>query len=535
MKKIALPALVGLALVFIVSPGFAQNIIPRPDSTFNAYGKTPLDYFASFEPGDLSLQADGKILVCGYGRSTDNDDFDGYMSRLNADGTLDVNFGDNGFLVLDPDGGHDNLTSVKVLPDNKILLLLESAFRAILIKLLPNGNFDTTFGNEGYMFVPTAEFEYSSDMIIQPDGKIIILADKKLPSNRFIGTVRRCNPDGSLDESYGNNGSFDLSIDPSKHFTHLTGTLQVDGKLLITGTFGTLAGSGFPVIRLNTDGSYDNSFSDDGINIRIMGNSINSATAESIAVDPNGIIYVGGAAPSITGVDLAVLSMTSTGGTNGSFGTFGISRTTVMPLYASARTIIIQSDGKILAGGYTYSSPSTTRFAFVRLNANGTPDMSFGNANGRFVDSIDVDYDVQIIQDMELQPDGRLLGVAWLNETINLTAPDNYATCFVLRYITDIAVKAEEPSEIFRTVSVSPNPVGEEEISLKYTLERSGNTSIHLYNAKGLELATLIHPIAQSSGEHTLHFVLPPKTNAGTYFLVLSTDSAQKVVKILKL
>lgn len=512
----------------------AQSVVPLADSTFNNIGAKALDLLAYFEPLDMQLQADGKILVAGYGYTDVGANYDGILYRVNIDGTLDQSFGEEGFVVLDVDGGDDALFQMALLPDNKILVLMESAFRTILIRLLPNGSMDTSFGNEGFNFVPTAEYEFCSKVLLQADGKILILSDLASPTAYSIVTVRRCNPDGSLDETYGTNGTVKLVIDLSKNFFNPSGCVQPDGKLLVTGYFGSMAGSGYPVIRLNTDGSFDTSFSGDGIYIKILGSSLNNAQAETITVNSDGKIFVGGNSPTLTDVSMTVMSLNASGSTNGSFGSLGIARVP-FTLFATARKIIIQPDGKVLLGGYTYQNPpTTTKFAFTRLNANGTPDLTFGTQQGRFVSSLEVDYDVQVIQDMELQADGRLVAAAWMQETINLNAPGNEASSYVLRYLTDITVKAEEPSLVFQQTVVSPNPIADETASLSYTLPYAATVSLSLYDASGRELANLMNPSQQSAGEQTLVFNLPPSIGSGNYYLLLSTGTAQKVVKIVK-
>lgn len=534
MKNILCSAILLFAFCVLPKGVRAQSVIPYADSTLNGLGVKALDLFPFFDPADVIVQPDGKILVAGYGYANVGDKFDGILYRLNADGTFDQSFGGEGFVVVDVDGGQDALFDIELLPDNKILVLLESAYRTILIRLLSNGSMDTSFGNEGFNFVPTAEYEYCSKMLLQADGKILILSDLASPTAYSIVTVRRCNPDGSLDESYGTNGTVKLVIDLSKHFYRPVGCLQSDGKLVVTGYFGSMAGSGYPVVRLNTDGSFDTSFSGDGIYIKILGSSLNNAQAEAITVSPEGKIFVGGNSPTLTDVPMTIMSLNASGSTNGSFGSLGIARVP-FTLFASARKVIIQPDGKVLVGGYTYQNPpTTTKFAMTRLNPNGTPDLSFGTQSGRLVASLDVDYDVQVIQDMELQADGRLVAAAWMHETVNLNDPASTASCFVLRYLTDITVKAEEPSLVFQHTQVTPNPIVGETASLSYTLDHAAKVSLSLYDAAGRELTTLIQPSQQSAGDQALVFNLPPDLTVGNYYLLLSTGDAQKVVKIIK-
>ncbi len=534
MKILLFCSLSVLALVAQHTSSFAQTGVPRVDTSFNHTGNVALDWLLFFEPNNMAIQADGKILAGGYGRSDQNGNLDGYIFRVNGDGTFDKDFGDAGLLILDIDGGADQVSDFVVLPDNKILVLLESANRTILVKLMPNGSFDPSFGNDGLLLVPTEQLEFCKKILIQADQKIIIVSKQIINGNRVIGTVRRCNPDGSLDNAYGNNGYVQVTIDMTKNLDLNAGVIQPDGKLLVTGHYGAATESGFPVIRLNTDGSFDNSFSGDGIYVKLLGNSVNDAMAESIAVDSNGKIFVGGSSPTQTDIPLTVFSLTPSGGVNGSFGTFGVARIP-FNLFASARKMIVQPDGKILAGGYKYQTLSTTRLAFARFNTNGTADATFGDSHGRFVDSLPVSHDVQAIQDIMLQSDGRIVGLVWLNETINLGSPGNNASCYLVRYLSDIALKAEEPSLLFQDVSVSPNPVGQEEVTLSYSLEKPCKVAVSIYDVNGMELETLIKPTSLPAGDQQQQVNLPSKIASGTYFLVLSTETAQKVVKIVKI
>jgi len=534
MKKYLFQIFALLAFLSQHNQAFAQLTTPYPDSSFNQTGKAALNRFLFFEPSATAVQPDGKTLTVGYGQATSNNFFDGIIFRLQADGTPDKSFGNDGALLLDVDGGHDNAQGVVVLPDNKILVLLESAFRTILLKLNPDGSPDLSFGNDGIIFVPPAgDREFCTEMLLQSDGKILIASNQTPVGKPVYGTVRRCNLDGSLDTSYGSNGSVKLAFDPSRNFSPNAIALQADGKLLITGSFGVKDNSGFPIIRLNTDGSFDNSFSQDGIYTKLMGSTANSAIAESMAVTPDGLILVGGTSPTFAGNVMTILGVTPTGATDGSFGAFGTAKIP-FTIYASARKLIIQPDGKILAGGYTYLDPPTkTRLAFARLNPNGTQDVTFGNLSGSFVATLDTKYDLHAILDMALLPNGRLLGMAWLQPSLS-SIPNNNSTCSMVRYITGITVKAEEPSNLFQEVAVWPNPIADEEVSIAYTLEKASEVSVHLYDVQGMEIEKLVSRSARAAGPQSDRFFLPGSTRTGTYFVVLSSENEDKVVKIIK-
>jgi len=103
--------------------------------------------------GDITVQADGKILLAG-----SNDSYDDFqLVRLNADGSFDTAFGDGGVLSLDAGADYDSARSVTVQADGKILIAGDSNLSAFtgeevdgygVIRLNADGSLDTTFGSQ---------------------------------------------------------------------------------------------------------------------------------------------------------------------------------------------------------------------------------------------------------------------------------------------------------------------------------------------------------------------------------------------------
>jgi len=103
-------------------------------------------------------------------------------------------------------------------------------------------------------------------MITQPNGKIIVLGSKINNSSDFV--VLRFNPDGTPDNSFGDNGKVVTAIsnvaDVANHVVY-----QPDGKLIVVGfsaAYNTSGGSVKAVlVRYNPDGSLDPTFGNGGI------------------------------------------------------------------------------------------------------------------------------------------------------------------------------------------------------------------------------------------------------------------------------
>src|SRR5579859_325415 len=140
-------------------------------------------------------------------------------SSLN--GILDSTFGVNGMALADfgmHSGTFNRLlgTHVKIQPDGKIVVvgdvykdlndMRNPGACAAVVRFNPTGELDTTFGNNGKVVLPIAQFDsFGLDLDIQKDGKIVVAA-RVWDKLRGDASVVRLNPDGSIDTSFGDQG-----------------------------------------------------------------------------------------------------------------------------------------------------------------------------------------------------------------------------------------------------------------------------------------------------------------------------------------
>ena len=181
-------------------------------------------------------------------------------------GQLDPSFGNNGIAVL-PISTVLTLKSLQQ-PNGDILVdAAVSANATDIIRLLPNGAIDTTFGNQGIvtLSVPNNVFSGQGDMQLQPDGSIFVLGVVNVPVRRGPikhGVVARFLANGAPDTSFGTNGMVQLTqLGGSQGDTPSVLLLQPNGQILVADVFS----SDPSVTRLNSNGSMDTSFGDDGI------------------------------------------------------------------------------------------------------------------------------------------------------------------------------------------------------------------------------------------------------------------------------
>src|SRR5690349_20798348 len=96
----------------------------------------------------------------------------------------------------------------------------------------------------------------------------------------------------------------------------------------------------------------------------------------SVALQPDGKIIIGGWAMVAGNIDFAAVRVTADGSLDNGFGVGGKVITPIGTHVDYASSIVLQSDGKILLGGFS-SNGTNNDFAMVRYNTDGTLDNGF--------------------------------------------------------------------------------------------------------------------------------------------------------------
>ncbi|PQA96904.1 hypothetical protein B0A69_02230 [Chryseobacterium shigense] len=132
------------------------------------------------------------------------------LSKLNPDGTTDSSFGNTGVVTI---VYYSNDSQMKVQPDGKLLLYCfdsdASTNYAIIIRILPNGQLDGTFGINGVVKIPdlNPDLDARGYGLVLQNNKIIIYGQRTIiPLQDSSGKICRLNENGSIDNTFGNNG-----------------------------------------------------------------------------------------------------------------------------------------------------------------------------------------------------------------------------------------------------------------------------------------------------------------------------------------
>lgn len=239
-------------------------------------------------PSAMAVQSDGKIILSG--ASTSQTDFDLALARLNADGSVDSSFGTNGGILTPVGDSHDHSNDMVLQEDDKIILAGstsgDNGTDAIVVRFTPDGQLDNTFGNGGIVIT---DFEGGADVFntveLQSNGKIV--AGGYSSYFGFSFAVAKYNSDGSLDTSFDQDGL--LFIDGLKEWI-VSITLLNEHQIMVLGTDG---GSDVQLARLNSDGSLDTAFGNNGTLVTTFVNSTNDGPTELLVQNDNKFVVVG--------------------------------------------------------------------------------------------------------------------------------------------------------------------------------------------------------------------------------------------------
>lgn len=373
MKKKHIYNLILIAFLIVSGTGIRAGTVSL-DTSFNGTGYQIQGFGATGGIAEgIVVQADGRIVIGGW--TTENfGPIDFGAIRFGANGILDNSFSGDGKVTtnLSP---FDTARSVLLQPDGKILLCGErysgnTNNDFAISRYLPDGTLDNSFDGNGIATPIVSGFsdEYSYDALLQPDGKIVMVGTtaptttigENVPTDI---AVMRLNTDGSLDTTFNGSGILIARFNNVNEAATAV-VLQPDGKIVIGGFLNNTIRNDFLLMRFTAGGLLDTSFGTNGLVITPI-NGLNSAIS-SLALQSDGKILAGG---SVTGGS-AIVRYNSDGSIDNTFSNSGIASTTM-----SISKLMLKPDGKIIAAGTLNSRITVSRFnanGSIDTNFNGT-------------------------------------------------------------------------------------------------------------------------------------------------------------------
>jgi uncharacterized delta-60 repeat protein len=265
-------------------------------------------------------------------------------------GSLDTSF--------NPFAGANGYVNALAIQTNGAVLLggeftqVNTVTRSHVARLLSNGNLDATFdpgaGPDGAVRA----------LLLLSDGRIVLGGSFTAYNGVNRNNLTRINTDGSLDVSFNPGPGADGLV-------HALASTTVNGlpKLLVGGGFTSVAGARRnSIARLNTEGTVDTTF-DPGTGA--------NGPVYAVAVQADGRMIVGGDFSMFNNTPLGNLVRLHPDGTVDP--TFSPGTGADSPV----RALAIQVDGRVLVGGSFTNFNGMPVGRLVRLNADGSLDVSF--------------------------------------------------------------------------------------------------------------------------------------------------------------
>jgi uncharacterized delta-60 repeat protein len=333
-------------------------------------GKAVLSEEGLIEAFGVAGLPNGQILVAGSREK--NGITDAILLRLNADGSLDTTFMDEGIYVRSSDSTTQPFYffSLKILGDGSFFVGGVST----VVKFTAAGIPDTSFSGDGVATPGLKVF----DILIQSDAKVVVCGTGSLGGGLLTGRIARISATGTIEASVDN------SLGTSATNSEILGCgLQSDGKIAVAGYGFDGTSDSVRVSRHLSTLGIDTGFGTAGIVTTDLSSSINERGTD-LVVQPDGKIVVTSSGLNGGGdLDFAVIRYASNGtldpNFNESFGSGGISLIDFVlgSPNDDAAAILLQPDGQFLVGGSTVSG-TDGRFGVAKLNPGGSPALGFG-------------------------------------------------------------------------------------------------------------------------------------------------------------
>lgn len=171
-------------------------------------------------PRGLIIEPGGKVVSGTYG-NLPAAPARPYVHRWNVNGTLDATFGTGGVatgLIGGPDPGYAEAYNVVAQGDKYVLAGYgkrdteqpANDVDVVLYRFNQNGTWDQTFGTNGLVtYNRVGGADRARDLVALPNGKLVTFGSTATPAGdaRLDGLVVAFNPDGTLDQSFGEGGA----------------------------------------------------------------------------------------------------------------------------------------------------------------------------------------------------------------------------------------------------------------------------------------------------------------------------------------
>ena len=395
------------ALLLIVAAAAPAMALPGDlDPTFDGDGRVTIALPGEAQAAAVAMQ--GKKIVVGGAQQPSAPSM--LIARLRAGGALDPGFGKAGFVNVAASDEGDWLEDLLVMDDGRIVAaggaLVNGQARFLLVRLLPDGRRDRTFGGDGIVTTAFPGGPASAESVnLMPDGSIVAGgAVGDYPTSALA--VARYRPDGRRDRSFSVDGLVSVSFPtrPYAYVDDLVAWRSPADHLLVVGTARLEGEEDVAIVSLEPDGKRDRDFG--GGDGKALFDYAAADRTGSVVLQPMGYFVVVGVSNPGGEWGAMLVRFNASGHVDYEWATSGVAYHDVTPGFdywgASAPV-----GKKIVVAGAIESAGG-----LMRVRANGALDPGFAGG------SVAVVYPEggSGFSDVAIQPDGRIVAAGYTSD-----------------------------------------------------------------------------------------------------------------------
>ena len=501
------------------------------DLTFNSTGYVTFLGAGADYGKSVAIQPDGKIVIAGICNNGSYSDFG--VVRYNSDGTIDTGFGTNGKVTTPVSPYNDGAYGAAIQSDGKIVVAgfasngTSSDFA--VVRYTSTGVLDNTFNTNGIVITPIVsnDDDMAYSVAIQPDDQKIVVAGFARLNGTLGGnydfTVVRYNTDGSLDNTFGTAQNGKVTTDFGSPADIGNSVAIHGGKIVVAGYAHIGTTDDFAVARYNSDGTLDNTFGTGGKVTTAVGTGTDRGY--NVAIQSDEKIVVAGYAHIGSTDDFAVVRYNSDGTLDSSFDTDGKVTTAVGSGADWGYSAAIQLDGKIVVAGF--ATMTNNNIAVVRYNPDGTLDNTF-DTDGKVTTAVGSGGCAGV--SVAIQSDGKIVvgGDSYSGydfTIVRYTGTRPVATAI----ISPTDGESTNPLQ-YQLEQNQPNPFNNTS-TIGFNIQKTSFVSLSVYDIFGKEIKVFVHE--EKVPGHYEIVIDRQEFASGIYFYTLKTNEFSQSKKMI--
>ena len=465
------------------------------------------------------VQDDGRILVAGSIMTTS---LDFAVMRYMPDGAPDLSFGGDGLVTIGLTG-EDAAKAITLQTDGKILVTgyytvgggSDPNRYIAIVRLNTDGSPDTGFGLNGQIWYPIEGQDPTQaegrSIALQTDGRIVICGSTVHPAGAYtidVGLIR-LDEDGTLDETFGTDGTLAFDIGAANNAGNAM-AIQNDGRIIVAGYKGT---NHYAISRFLANGQTDPSFANGGT----LDHSVTEGQdiLNSVVLQADGKIVLAGT----FGQEFGAVRYDVNGDLDNTFGNNGIAMFDFPGSGGEAVGLVRQSDGRFILGGTFLDGMAPSKLAIGKLTANGQIDLSFCSTGWQ---AYEVDGLVDHGTAVALQDDGRIVMTGTLSSVPTRAV--------VIRVLNDVGIGLEEVKPSLSAM-ILPNPIGDRG-EVRYNMADGGAVDCRLLDMTGRLVRVFWSKEQQTAGAWSRPIEMRGIASGGYVLELRSADALGRFVLV---